>query len=44
MVLASHTNEPIKKLCNKVVLLEKGQLKYFGPVEEGFEKYNALSN
>ena len=44
MVLASHTNETIKKLCNKVVLLEKGQLKYFGPVEEGFEKYNALSN
>lgn len=44
MVLASHTNETIKKLCNKVILLEKGQLKYFGSIEEGFEKYNALSN
>lgn len=44
MVLASHSNETIKSLCNKVVLLEKGQLKYFGPVEEGFERYNALNN
>ncbi|BBB15041.1 ABC transporter related protein [Candidatus Rickettsiella viridis] len=40
LVLASHSNETIKRLCNKVVLLEKGCVKYFGPVEEGFEKYN----
>jgi ABC-type polysaccharide/polyol phosphate transport system ATPase subunit len=44
MVLASHSNETIQKLCNKVVLLEKGQLKYFGPVKEGFEKYSKLTN
>jgi len=44
MVLASHSNETIKKLCNKVILLQKGQLKYFGPIEEGFAKYNALNN
>lgn len=44
MVLASHSNETIKKLCNKIILLEKGQLKYFGDLEAGFEKYFALNN
>jgi ABC-type polysaccharide/polyol phosphate transport system ATPase subunit len=36
LILASHSNETIQRLCNKVVLLEKGQVKYFGPVKEGF--------
>ena len=44
LVLASHSNETIKRLCNKVVLLEKGCVQYFGPVEEGFEKYAELIN
>jgi ABC-type polysaccharide/polyol phosphate transport system ATPase subunit len=44
MVLASHSNETIQRLCNKVVLLEKGKLKYFGSIEEGFAKYIALNN
>jgi ABC-type polysaccharide/polyol phosphate transport system ATPase subunit len=43
MTLASYSNETIQRLCNKVVLLEKGKLKYFGPIEEGFQKY-VLSN
>lgn len=42
LVLASHTNETIQRLCNKVALLEKGQLKFFGPKEEGFAIYSAL--
>lgn len=44
LVLASHSNETIKRLCNKVVLLEKGSVQYFGAVEEGFEKYAKLIN
>jgi len=40
LVLASHSNETIQRLCNKVVLLEKGRIKYFGPIEEGFKQYN----
>lgn len=40
LVLASHSNATIQRLCNKVVLLEKGRVKYFGPIEEGFKQYN----
>ncbi|WP_342228085.1 ABC transporter ATP-binding protein [Rickettsiella endosymbiont of Rhagonycha lignosa] len=43
MVLASHSNETIQRLCNKVALLEKGELRYFGAIEEGFERYNGLN-
>lgn len=43
LVLASHCNETIQTLCNKVVLLEKGRVQYFGPVQEGIEKYNQLN-
>ncbi len=44
MVLASHSNDTIRRLCNKVTLLEKGKLKYFGPLEEGFKEYDKLEN
>ncbi len=43
MVLASHSNETIKKICNKAVLLEKGQVKYFGCVKEAFDRYSINS-
>lgn len=43
LVLASHANETIKRLCNKVVLLEKGRVKYYGPLEKGFELYGNIS-
>ncbi|MCZ6908353.1 MAG: ABC transporter ATP-binding protein [Rickettsia endosymbiont of Ixodes persulcatus] len=39
LVLASHSNETIRKFCNKVVLLENGQVKYFGSVNKGFSRY-----
>lgn len=42
MVLASHSNVTIQRLCNKVAFLEKGKLKYFGPIEEGFKEYGKL--
>lgn len=38
MVLASHSNDTIKRLCNKVIVLEKGRLKYVGSIEEGFDQ------
>ncbi|OJA00119.1 ABC transporter ATP-binding protein [Rickettsiella grylli] len=44
LVLASHSNETIRRLCNKVALLEKGKLKYFGPLEEGFVVYEKLNS
>ena len=44
LVLASHSSETIRRFCNKVVLLEKGTVKYFGPLEEGFEKYKVLAS
>lgn len=34
IVLASHNQNLIKRVCNKVLVLEKGQVKSFGPVEE----------
>lgn len=39
VVLASHSNETIKKFCNKAILLEKGQVKYFGDANQAFEIY-----
>jgi len=39
LVLASHSSVTIRRLCNKVVLMEKGSIKYFGPVEEGIKQY-----
>lgn len=41
LVLASHANEIIQKFCNKVVLLERGGVKYFGPLKEGFSIYES---
>lgn len=39
LIFASHSNELIKKFCNKVIWLDKGQIKKFGPVEETLELY-----
>lgn len=41
VVLASHSNEMIAKMCNKAILLEGGQMKFFGEVNEALERYNA---
>ena len=39
MVLASHDANTIRMLCNKLLYLERGQVKFFGDVEEGFARY-----
>jgi ABC-2 type transport system ATP-binding protein/lipopolysaccharide transport system ATP-binding protein len=39
LVLASHSNELIRKFCNKGALVNKGKLLHFGPLEEVIEAY-----
>ena len=39
LVIASHSNEIIRKFCNKVLYLDHGKCQYFGDVEEGIERY-----
>jgi len=39
VVLASHADEIIQRLCNKVICLEKGQIQYFGAVNEVMQRY-----
>ncbi len=41
VVMANHTDEIIREFCNKVLLLQGGELKYFGPVKEGLELYHS---
>lgn len=43
IVLASHSNELIKQLCNKAMLLEHGKIIKFGPVDEVLSFYNERS-
>ena len=37
VVIASHANELIKEFCNKALILESGQIKYFGDIKTAFE-------
>jgi ABC-2 type transport system ATP-binding protein len=39
LVLASHSVELIRKICNKAVLMEHGRLVWRGSLEEGLEVY-----
>jgi ABC-2 type transport system ATP-binding protein/lipopolysaccharide transport system ATP-binding protein len=39
LVLASHDESIITKICNKVILMDSGNALFYGPVEEGFEFY-----
>lgn len=40
VVIATHSAELIKEFCNKVLLLESGQIKYFGSVNTGLDIYS----
>lgn len=40
VVLATHADELIKEFCNKALLLEGGQIKYFGDTEQALELYH----
>jgi len=39
LVLASHNEPIIRSFCNKVLWLEKGQIKHLGPAEEILDMY-----
>jgi ABC-type polysaccharide/polyol phosphate transport system ATPase subunit len=41
LVLASHSDAILKQLCNKVAILDKGHLQFFGDLQEGLDFYNA---
>jgi ABC-2 type transport system ATP-binding protein/lipopolysaccharide transport system ATP-binding protein len=43
LVLASHSRELCRALCNKALLMSKGEAVYFGGVEEAFGEYGKLS-
>ncbi len=39
LVLASHSNELVRKFCNKALLMEHGRMVQFGPVEDVLAAY-----
>ncbi|MEK6423142.1 MAG: ABC transporter ATP-binding protein [Burkholderia gladioli] len=41
VVLAMHSNEEIRRVCNKVLWMERGQVRAFGPTEEVVAQYEA---
>jgi ABC-type polysaccharide/polyol phosphate transport system ATPase subunit len=42
VIMANHASDSIKHFCNKILLLDGGTIKYFGPVDEGFRLYDEL--
>lgn len=40
LVLASHSEDLVRKFCNKAVLMEHGHIWWVGDLEEGFEIYH----
>lgn len=38
-IFVSHSIEQVKELCNKLMVLNKGKIQYFGSVEEGIKVY-----
>lgn len=44
VILASHSIEVIKKICNKVIWLDAGKVKFIGDVDEGMKRYASTGN
>jgi ABC-type polysaccharide/polyol phosphate transport system ATPase subunit len=44
LILVSHDHDLIKDLCTKVLLLEKGKIKFFGNTGEGLDIYSKGNN
>lgn len=44
VVMATHSDELIKELCNKALLLEGGKVKYFGDITKALECYHHTKN
>jgi ABC-2 type transport system ATP-binding protein/lipopolysaccharide transport system ATP-binding protein len=42
LVLASHDDEMLRRLCNKAALMDEGRLRMIGPVEEVLAAYRRL--
>jgi len=40
VVIATHADDLIREFCNKVLVLESGNIKYFGEVEKGMAQYH----
>lgn len=40
VVMATHSDELIREFCNKALLMDQGQVKYFGDVEEALAIYH----
>lgn len=38
-VIATHSMEVVRTLCNKVIILDKGVVKFYGPIEDGIKAY-----
>ncbi|MGU7813853.1 ABC transporter ATP-binding protein [Burkholderia sp. AW49-1] len=43
VVLAMHSNSEIRKVCNKVLWMERGRVRAFGPTEEVVAEYEATT-
>jgi ABC-2 type transport system ATP-binding protein/lipopolysaccharide transport system ATP-binding protein len=43
IVLASHSAELCRAICNKAVLLSKGRQVFFGGIDEAFERYGSAA-
>lgn len=41
LVMASHSNKALRKFCNKVIWLEHGKMKAFGPIDDILVQYEA---
>jgi len=41
-VLCSHDRETIRDYCNKIIVLDQGNQKYFGDIDRGFELFDNL--
>jgi ABC-type polysaccharide/polyol phosphate transport system ATPase subunit len=42
ILLASHSDELCRAICNKALLLNKGKQVFFGEINEGFERYQQM--
>jgi len=40
LVLASHSEELTRKFCNRIALIEHGQIVWYGDLEEGYDRYH----
>ena len=41
-ILATHNRDLVRRMCNKIMLVDQGKLKYFGNVTEGYRQFNEM--